>query len=95
MIPKQIGYFLVKMSQEKLQFELYTRLQANKNIFKQLGEPESVTMRRKQLQSVIKTLKESLRVLQRDPDITAASMDDGELGELLRKEALNQKNMKQ
>jgi len=76
------------MSQEKLQFELYTRLQANKNIHRALGEPENVTARRKQLQLVIKTLKDSLKLLQRDPDITAASMDDGELSELLRQEAL-------
>lgn len=91
-IPKQIGYFLVKMSQEKLQFELYTRLQQNKTIHKQLGEPENVTARRAQLQLVIKTLKDSLKLLQRDPDITAASMDDGELADLLRQEALAQKN---
>jgi len=91
-IPKQIGYFLVKMSQEKLQFELYTRLQNNKNITRQLGEPENVTVRRKQLQTIIKTLKDSLKVLQRDPDITAASMDDGELSEILRQEALARKN---
>lgn len=80
------------MSQEKLQFELYTRLQNNKSITKQLGEPENVTARRKQLQNIIKTLKDSLKVLQRDPDITAASMDDGELSDLLRQDALARKN---
>lgn len=92
MVPKQIGYFLVKMSQEKLQFELYTRLQQNNNIIRQLGEPENVTARRAQLSNIIKTMKDSMKLLQRDPDITAASMDDGELSELLRQEALNRKN---
>lgn len=33
-----------------------------------------------------------MKLLQRDPDITAASMDDGELGELLRQDALARKN---
>lgn len=42
--------------------------------------------------SIIKTLGDSLRVLQRDPDITAASVDDGELAEELRKDAMMRKN---
>jgi len=40
------------------------------------------------LNSIIKTLSDSLKVLQRDPDITAASVDDGELAEELRKDAM-------
>ena len=39
------------------------------------------------LNGLIGTLKSSMRVLQRDPDITAASIDDGELADELRKEA--------
>ena len=41
-VPKQIGYFLVKMSQEKLQFELYSRINNNPKIAECLGEPKSV-----------------------------------------------------
>lgn len=37
-------------------------------------------------------MKNSLKILQRDPDITAASsVDDGELAEELRKDALERK----
>lgn len=46
-----------------------------------LGEPASVTERRKQLSATISVLRGALKVIQRDPDITSAGMDgaDGEL----------------
>jgi len=45
------------------------------------------------LKGIIETLKASLKLLQRDPDITAASViDDGELAEELRKDANLRKN---
>lgn len=90
-VPKTVGYFLVKMSQEKLQFELYTRINASPQIADALGEPKNITERRVTLSTIIKTLSDSLRVLQRDPDITAASIDDGELAEELRKDAMQRK----
>jgi len=93
-VPKTIGYFLVKMSQEKLQFEMYNRINNNSRIIECLGEPASVAERRKMLSSTIDTLKKSLKVLQRDPDITASSFDDGELMDELRKDAM-QKNQQQ
>jgi len=41
---------------------------------------------------MIESLKASLKLLQRDPDITAASsVDEGELAEELRKEKMEQK----
>jgi len=87
-IPKLIGYFLVRMSQEKLQVELYQKINENETILDNLGEPKHITERRRTLNEIIRTLRESLKVLQRDPDITAAStIDDSELSELLRQEA--------
>lgn len=46
-----------------------------------LGEPPQVTDRRRMLSRTIETLKNSLRVIQRDPDITSAGLDgmDAEL----------------
>jgi len=67
-VPKTVGYFLVKMSQEKLQFELYNRINASPQIADALGEPKNITERRVTLSSIIKTLSESLKVLQRDPE---------------------------
>lgn len=67
-IPKAIGYFLVRMSQEKLQFELYNQVNTNKHLTSSLGEPRNITERRKALSEVLATLKNSLKVLQRDPE---------------------------
>jgi vacuolar protein sorting-associated protein 1 len=67
-VPKQIGYFLVKMSQEKLQFELYQRVNQNQGLVDMLGEPKSITERRETLNSIIKTMDRSLKILQRDPE---------------------------
>jgi len=59
-----------------------------------LGEPASVTERRKQLSATISVLRGALKVIQRDPDITSAGMDgaDGELAQELRKMELDAKN---
>jgi hypothetical protein len=91
-IPKCIGYFLVRMSQEKLSSELHMRINENDSILDALGEPKHIQERRNTLQETIEILKKSLKVLQRDPDITAASsIDDGELAEELRRDALERK----
>jgi len=87
-VPKQVGYFLVKMSQEKLQFELYQKVNANQQLVDMLGEPKTVTERRVTLNGIIKIMDKSLKILQRDPEITAAAGDeDPELADALRKEA--------
>ena len=56
------------MSQEKLQAELYQKINENESILDSLGEPKHITERRRTLTEIIKTLKESLKVLQRDPE---------------------------
>ena len=58
-----------------------------------LGEPPQVTERRRMLSNTIATLKNSLRVIQRDPDITSAGLDgmDAELAQELKANDLEQK----
>lgn len=91
-IPKIVGYFLVRMSQEKLSSELHMRINENEGLLDALGEPKQVQERRQTLQSIIEVLRNSLKILQRDPDITAASsVDDGELADLLKKDAMERK----
>jgi hypothetical protein len=51
-----------------------------------LGEPERVTAERKQLNQTLDTLKNAIKVLQRDPDITNTAFDDDELSNELRLE---------
>ena len=67
-VPKQIGFFLVKKSQEKLQSDLYMRINANASIADALGEPKHIMERRKTLNDLIKTLSDSVKVLTRDPE---------------------------
>ena len=88
-IPKAIGYFLVKASQERLQFELYAQINKNDNLTKQMGEPERVAEERKSLNQTLETLKKAVKVLQRDPDITNTAFGEDELDQELRLESLN------
>ena len=67
-IPKIVGYFLVRMSQEKLSSELHMRINENEGLLDALGEPKQVQERRQTLQSIIEVLKNSLKILQRDPE---------------------------
>jgi dynamin 1-like protein len=67
-IPKSIGYFLVRKSQDSLQFELYNQVNQNRALSSSLGEPAMITERRLALNTLLKTLKNSLKVLQRDPE---------------------------
>lgn len=57
-----------------------------------MGEPQRITERRKALRSVFDTLKNSLKVLQRDPDISANTTGDEELEAMLKSEAMNRRN---
>jgi len=52
-----------------------------------LGEPERVTEERKQLNTTLDTLKNAIKVLQRDPDITNTAFDEDELAGELRLES--------
>ena len=92
-VPKAIGYFLVRKSQDALQFELYNQVNSNKNLQSSLGEPARITERRKALTAILGTLTNSLKVLQRDPDISANTIGDEELEAALRSEAMeNRRN---
>jgi len=86
-IPKTIGFFMVRKSQDALQFELYNQVNTNKGLSSTLGEPARITERRKALSDVLSVLKNSLKVLQRDPDISANTVGDEELEAALRVQA--------
>lgn len=67
-IPKAIGFFLVRKSQDKLQMELYNQVNSNKSLSNTLGEPASITEKREFLNSRLELLRNSMKVLQRDPE---------------------------
>jgi len=77
---------LVQRSQDKLNSDLWMRINSNMRISNLLGEPPSVTERRKNLKMTIDTMRMSLKVLQRDPEITAAGAEDGEIAEELKRQ---------
>lgn len=63
-------------------------MNTNKALSSTLGEPARITERRKALTEVLTTLKNSLKVLQRDPDISANTVGDEELENALRMQAM-------
>lgn len=78
-VPKAIGYFLVNGIQEHLQYDLYAEINKNDKMTETLGEPPEVTAERKTLNLSRETMKKALKVLQRDPEITATLDYDDEL----------------
>jgi len=57
----------------------------------ELGEPPEITVERKTLKESIETMRRSLKVLQRDPEITATLSYDDELARDI-KESLGKDN---
>lgn len=74
-VPKIVGYFLVRQSQETLQMVLYNELN-HEAIFESLGEPKEVEDKRKQINARINTLNKSYKALKKDPTVTRLMDDD-------------------
>ena len=68
-IPKNIGNHLVKSIQLHMQMRLYNMLYKSREIVNVLNEPESVTIRRKELNDQIKVMKEAQKIIRKDPDL--------------------------
>jgi dynamin 1-like protein len=68
-IPKIIGNFLVKEIQENMQLKLYNKLYNAREITDLLSEPESVAERRKELNELIKVMRNAQKIIRRDPDL--------------------------
>lgn len=67
-VPKAIGYFLVRKSETSLQFDLFNAVNNNTSMANFLGEPPSIAERRKGLNEILTTLRNAVKVLQRDPE---------------------------
>jgi vacuolar protein sorting-associated protein 1 len=78
-VPKAIGFFLINGIQETIQYELYAEINKNESLAETLGEPPEVTAERQTLNTSSETMKQALKVLQRDPEITATLDYDDEL----------------
>jgi GTPase SAR1 family protein len=93
-VPKAIGFFLINGIQENIQYELYAEINKNEDLASTLGEPPEVTAERETLNTSSETMKQALKVLQRDPEITATLDYDDELSRDI-KESLKDAKKKQ
>ena len=82
--PKIIGYYMVKTVMEKLQFNLFSRVGNKEQIHMLLSEPSHIAEERKRLNQTYDTLRNALKVLTKDPDLTSSlsSIDDELLTEI-------------
>jgi len=64
-----MGNYLVKEIQENMQLKLYNKLYNAREITDLLSEPESVAERRKELNNLIKVMKNAQKIIRRDPDL--------------------------
>ena len=68
-IPKIMGNYLVKEIEENMQLKLYNKLYNAKEMTDLLSEPESVAERRKELNDMIKVMRNAQKIIRRDPDL--------------------------
>jgi len=95
-VPRLIGHFLVRVVQNKMQIELFRRLnQMFETVNRSMGEPAAVVQERKALTIQLDTLRKADRVLTRDPEITTMiSTSDDELLIELRQEKAEEEDGK-
>ena len=64
-----MGNYLVKEIEENMQLKLYNKLYNAREMTDLLSEPESVSERRKELNDMIKVMRNAQKILRRDPDL--------------------------
>jgi dynamin 1-like protein len=85
-VPKLIGNFLVRKSMDRLQLELFEKVNRDTSIQDLLVEPEHIAMERDKVNSQLRILKEAQKILRREAGIAAEPLEsDGQY--LVREEA--------
>ena len=64
-----MGNYLIKEIEENMQLKLYNKLYNAKEMTDLLNEPESVAERRKELNDMIKVMRNAQKIIRRDPDL--------------------------
>jgi len=75
-IPKIMGNYLIKEIEENMQLKLYNKLYNAREITDLLSEPESVAERRKELNDMIKVMRNAQKIIRRDPDLMTVMQID-------------------
>lgn len=65
-IPKNIGYFLVRESQESIQYSLYNELLKNDEIIEGLSEPPEITQQRETAKKTLEILNKAKRIIRKE-----------------------------
>ena len=100
-VPKIIGKYLVKELEENMQIKLYNKLYNAKEMTDLLNEPESIAERRKELNDMIKVMKNAQKIIRRDPDLTSVmqiNINDNDINSQINDESkknLEKKETKQ
>jgi hypothetical protein len=71
-VPKAVGHFLVRATQDNLQFSLYNHINKSKTLMNLLNEPANVTMERETMAKTLDVLSKAARLLKKDPDLGSA-----------------------
>ena len=100
-VPKIIGKYLVKELEENMQIKLYNKLYNAKEMTDLLNEPESIAERRKELNDMIKVMKNAQKIIRRDPDLMSVmqiNINDNDINSQINDESkknLEKKESKQ
>ena len=70
-IPRTVGYFLVRSSMDKMQLEMYKKINLNENLLTHLSEPSHITKEREMLKKQLETLRKAEKILKHDPQMAS------------------------
>lgn len=69
-IPKMIGFIMIKLTQENLRQTLFDTIYKSEHFYKLIEEPPHLVELRKSLIAKSETLKQSIRLIKKDPDFS-------------------------
>jgi hypothetical protein len=78
-VPKAVGHFLVRATQDNLQFSLYNHINKSQTFKNLLSEPANVTMERETMQNTLDVLRKAARLLKTDIASNLSGNDDDEV----------------
>lgn len=81
-VPKAIGNNLVRSIIENMKLKLYDMLHKSREVVEVLNEPESVMIRRKELNDQLKIMRNAQKIIRRDPDlmqVMAININDSDI----------------